>query len=101
MPRWGHDSLSWWLPLVDPARVRPSISFLKVPEPRVAKNWIHVDVQVGGGRGQAWEIRWARVTEAVERLTSSGARVLREEVQDGTPDHVVMADPERNEFCVV
>jgi predicted enzyme related to lactoylglutathione lyase len=38
---------------------------------------------------------------AVERLTAAGATVIREDVQDGTPDHVVMADPEGNEFCVL
>jgi catechol 2,3-dioxygenase-like lactoylglutathione lyase family enzyme len=85
----------------DPAGAQPSISFLKVPEPKVAKNRVHLDVQAGGGRGEPWEIRWPRVTEAVERLTAAGATVIREDVQDGTPDHVVMADPEGNEFCVL
>jgi len=47
------------------------------------------------------EVRWPRVTEAVERLTAAGATVIREDVQDGIPDHVVMADPEGNEFCVL
>ena len=55
--------------IVDPARVRARISFLKVPEAKTAKNRIHLDVQVGGGPDR--------------------------------PDHVVMADPEGNEFCVV
>jgi predicted enzyme related to lactoylglutathione lyase len=41
------------------------------------------------------------VTAAVERLRAAGATVLGEVAQDGTPDHVVMADPEGNEFCVV
>ncbi len=85
----------------DPGGVRPGISFLKVPEPKVAKNRVHLDVQAGGGRSEPWEIRWPRVTEAVERLTAAGATVIREDVQDGTPDHVVMADPEGNEFCVL
>jgi predicted enzyme related to lactoylglutathione lyase len=58
-------------------------------------------MQAGGGRGEPWEVRWQRVTEAVERLISAGATVIREDVQDGTPDHVVMADPEGNEFCVL
>jgi hypothetical protein len=80
----------------------PSISFLKVPEPKVAKNRVHLDVQVGGGRrSEPWEVRWPRVTRAVDRLTAAGATVIREDVQDGTPDHVVMADPEGNEFCVL
>jgi hypothetical protein len=79
----------------------PSISFLKVPEPKVAKNRVHLDVQAGGGRSEPWEVRWPRVTLAVDRLTAAGATVLREDMQDGTPDHVVMADPEGNEFCVL
>jgi hypothetical protein len=29
------------------------------------------------------------------------ATVIREDMQDGTPDHMVMADPEGNEFCIV
>lgn len=42
------------------------------------------------------------MTEAVERLTAAGATVIHEDhLEDGTPDHVVMADPEGNEFCVV
>ncbi len=87
--------------LEDPDGVRPSISFLKVPESKLVKNRVHLDVHVGGGRGQPWEVRWPRVTEAVERLTSAGATVIREDAQDGTPDHVVMTDPEGNEFCVL
>jgi len=82
----------------DPDGVRPSISFLKVPEPKATKNRAHLDVQAGGGRSEPWEVRWPRVTEAVERLTAAGASVLHE---DGVPDHVVMADPEGNEFCVL
>lgn len=87
--------------LADPDGVGPRISFLKVPEPKAVKNRVHLDVQVGGGRGQPWELRWARVTEAVERLTASGATVVAEVTQDGQPDHVVMTDPEGNEFCVI
>ncbi len=37
----------------------------------------------------------------VERLTAAGGTVVREDEQEGIPDHVVMADPEGNEFCVV
>jgi hypothetical protein len=63
---------------------------------------VHLDVQVGGGRGEPLAVRWPRVTAAVERLTAAGATVLGEyALDDGTPDHVVMADPEGHEFCVV
>ena len=41
------------------AGVAPSLSFLKVPEPKATKNRLHLDVQVGGDRGGTpWEIRW-------------------------------------------
>jgi hypothetical protein len=35
----------------------PGISFLKVPEPKTAKNRVHLDVQAGGGRGEPQEAR--------------------------------------------
>ncbi len=46
----------------------PSLSFLKVPEGKVAKNR-----QVGGGRGEPWDVRWPRVSAAVARLIAAGA----------------------------
>ncbi|MGD0605289.1 MAG: VOC family protein [Streptosporangiaceae bacterium] len=85
--------------LSDPDGVAPSLSFLKVPEPKVVKNRVHLDVQVGGGRDNVpWEVRWPRVIEAVGRLTAAGATVIREDGEPGRPDHMVMADPEGNEF---
>ncbi|MET8327446.1 VOC family protein [Streptomyces sp. NPDC005181] len=87
--------------LCDPDGVGPTLSFLKVPEPKVAKNRVHLDVQAGGGRETPWEVRWPRVTEAVTRLTAAGATVVREHEMDGRPDHMEMADPEGNEFCVL
>jgi hypothetical protein len=44
----------------DPAGAGPKISFLKVPEAKIAKNRVHLDVQAGGGRSTPWEIRWPR-----------------------------------------
>jgi hypothetical protein len=93
---WGDGAY-----IEDPEGLRPGISFLKVPELKAAKNRVHLDVQAGGGRGEPQEVRWARVLEAVQRLTEAGAAVIREYLQDGVPDHFVMADPEGNEFCVV
>jgi catechol 2,3-dioxygenase-like lactoylglutathione lyase family enzyme len=78
--------------LHDPSGAGPRLSLLEVPEPKVAKNRLHIDVRVGGGG----EERWARITGKVEQLRAAGASVLRE--FDG--HHVVMADPEGNEFCV-
>ncbi|MCX4725718.1 VOC family protein [Streptomyces sp. NBC_01306] len=87
--------------LRDPDGTGPGLSFLKVPERKVVKNRLHLDVQAGGGRETPWEMRWPRVLAAAERLTAAGARVLREETLQGRPDHLVLADPEGNEFCVV
>jgi Glyoxalase-like domain len=93
---WGDGAY-----IEDPKGLGPGISFLKVPEAKTAKNRVHLDVQAGGGRDEPQEVRWARVQEAVARLTRAGATVVREDWQDGVPDHFVMADPEGNEFCVV
>jgi predicted enzyme related to lactoylglutathione lyase len=72
-----------------------------VSESRVVKNRVHLDVHVGGGRQEPWDARWPRVTAAVARLTDAGATVIRKDAPDGRPDHMVMADPEGNEFCVL
>jgi hypothetical protein len=87
--------------LTDPDGERPGLSFLKVPESKVVKNRVHIDVNVGGGRHEPQDVRWSRVTAAVIRLTDAGATVMGVDPPDGTPDHMVMADPEGNEFCVL
>lgn len=87
--------------LADPDGVGPRLSFLKVPEAKVVKNRVHLDIQIGGGRATPWEARWPRVEREVARLTEAGARVLDIYDMDGRPDHVLMADPEGNEFCVL
>ncbi|WP_328318161.1 VOC family protein [Streptomyces sp. NBC_00388] len=87
--------------LSDPDGAAPGLSFLKVPERKAAKNRLHLDVQAGGGRDTPWEVRWPRVLAAAERLTAAGAKVLSEEALRGRPDHLVLADPEGNEFCVL
>ncbi|WP_410623344.1 VOC family protein [Amycolatopsis sp. cmx-8-4] len=87
--------------LADPEGVLPSLSFLKVPEDKVGKNRLHLDIQAGGGREVPWETRWERVAEAIARLIAAGATVQQEHEAGGRPDHVVMADPEGNEFCVL
>ncbi len=88
--------------IVDPAGRGPRIWFQQVPEPKVGKNRVHLDLKVGGGRDVPLALRTRRVTATVERLTAAGAEVLR--VMD-KPDMefyaVVLQDPEGNEFCVV
>ncbi|QEU89757.1 VOC family protein [Streptomyces kanamyceticus] len=85
------DDSAW---LCAPDGTGPRLSLLRVPEPKTAKNRLHVDVRVPG-HGDAAE-RWARIRAEAARLVAAGGRVLAE--FDG--HHVVMADPEGNEFCV-
>jgi hypothetical protein len=72
-----------------------------VPERKTVKNRVHLDLKVGGGRHQSPKKRRSRIDKAVERLTAAGAQAQREIEQDGNLDHVIMVDPEGNEFCVV
>ena len=62
----------------------PNIWFNAVPEPKAAKNRVHLDLRAPGS-----------VPDEVRRLEQLGGRVL-------VPgdELVVMADPEGNEFCV-
>lgn len=87
--------------LADPDGVLPSLSFLKVPEGKVTKNRLHLDLKVSGGRSVPQDEREALIGAVVERLTAAGATVLAEHRVRDRLDHVVLADPEGNEFCVV
>ncbi|MFJ9697017.1 VOC family protein [Kitasatospora sp. NPDC101183] len=85
------DDGAW---LCDPDGVGPRLSILKVPEPKRAKNRLHLDIRVP--RHGTPDERWARIETEAARLVSAGATVL----QEFEGHHVVMADPEGNEFCV-
>jgi hypothetical protein len=91
----GYDSI------VDPDGVRPRIWFQPVPEPKVVKNRVHLDLGVSGGRQVPLSTRRQRIDAEAGRLVAAGAtrlRVLSEEAVDHYA--VVMADPEGNEFCL-
>lgn len=85
----------------DPDGVRPTISFLKVPEPKRAKNRLHLDLKVSGGRHVDADERTRRIEGKVAELVAAGATVQGRDSVDGRLDHVVMLDPEGNEFDVV
>ena len=87
--------------IADPDDVGPRVSFLQVPEGKTAKNRLHLDVQVGGGRRAEPEGRTRRIQERVDLLVAAGATVLERGEYDGRLDHYILADPEGNEFCVV
>jgi hypothetical protein len=85
--------------VVDPDGVGSRIYFQRVPEGRMAKNRIHLDLNVGGGPGTPLEERKKQVDAEVKRLSGEGATVLRPVEQRGEY-WVVMQDPEANEYCV-
>jgi hypothetical protein len=58
-----------------------SMDFAPVPEPKTAKNRVHIDV----------------LTPDVDALVSAGASVVR--AMDDEIEWHVLADPEGNEFC--
>lgn len=87
--------------LADPAGQLPNMSLLRVPESKVTKNRLHLDLQVSGGRSAPQSDRVARITATVERLQQAGATVVKHYYVEDRLDHVMLADPEGNEFCVV
>jgi hypothetical protein len=80
--------------LVDPSGIAPRLAILPVPEPKTAKNRLHLDLRVATAAPSGQ--RWAVVQAEVERLVAAGASVLWS-MHD---HHVTLADPEGNEFCV-
>ncbi len=87
--------------LVDPEGAGPRIWFQRVPEGKVAKNRLHLDITVSGGRSVPLATRRERVTAEAERLIAAGATRLHVLSEPGV-DHYgeVMQDPEGNEFCI-
>lgn len=86
--------------LEDPEGVRPRIFFQRVPEGKVAKNRMHFDLNVGGGRSVPLEERRARIAAEVARLKALGADDHRGAMQQDDEYWVRMNDPEGNEFCL-
>jgi len=93
--RWDESSA-----LEDPDGTGPRIYFQRVPEDKVAKNRLHLDLRAAPGL--QGEERMTALEAECARLEALGAtRVVRFE-----PDlpfgggHIVMQDPEGNEFCL-
>jgi len=87
--------------IVDPHGRGPRIWFQWVPEEKSIKNRLHIDVFVGGGRDDPIDVRRDRVEARVVELEALGAGVVErhDEPLEGHY-HVIMADPEGNEFCL-
>ena len=85
--------------LQDPGGAGPRLFFQKVPEPKTAKNRLHLDLRAAPGlKG---EERMAALEAECERLVGLGAaRVKRFEPGPFDSGFIVMQDPEGNEFCL-
>lgn len=84
----------------DPEGAGPRVFFQQVPEDKVAKNRVHLDVRAAPGL--AGEERMAALEAECARLVALGAtRVERHEpAPPMDAGHIVMTDPEGNEFCL-
>jgi catechol 2,3-dioxygenase-like lactoylglutathione lyase family enzyme len=78
----------------------PRLFFQRVPEGKQVKNRVHLDVRAAPGlQGDA---RMAALEDEAERLVAHGATRLQryEPAPPLQAGHIVMADPEGNEFCL-
>lgn len=79
-----------WCSLRRPGGGAPFLSFQKVPEGKVVKNRVHLDIRPDGDT----------LEEEQEHLEHLGATTLRF-LDKGKWSHYIMADPEGNEFCLL
>ncbi|MFH8745712.1 VOC family protein [Streptomyces rimosus] len=83
----------------DPSGVGPRLYFQRVPESKVVKNRVHLDVRVG--TGLVGEERLAKLEAECTRLIALGATrvhvLLADEYNESC---IVMQDVEGNEFCL-
>jgi hypothetical protein len=86
--------------IVDPDGQGPAIGFLRVPEPKTSKNRMHIDIRVAGEAPWDMAVRESLIRAKVTELVAAGATAIRDEQYGEFLGHVVMNDPEGNEFCV-
>ena len=70
--RWGDYDAR-----VDPDGAGPRLYFQRVPEPKTAKNRVHLDLDVGGGRGTPMDELRRNIAAAAERAVAAGATKYR------------------------
>ncbi|MDT0265823.1 VOC family protein [Streptomyces sp. DSM 44915] len=88
-----------WFACADPTGAGPRLYFQRVPEGKVAKNRVHVDVRAGAGLVGAE--RLATLEAERDRLVALGAVCERVMLADEENEScIVMRDIEGNEFCL-
>ena len=84
-PRTANEE---WISLRDVPQLG-YLSFQKVPEERMVKNRVHLDMDVDD------------IAVATSQAVAAGARTFGGVVDEGTGLLQVMLDPEGNEFCLI
>jgi hypothetical protein len=88
-----------WSACVDPTGAGPRLYFQRVPEGKVAKNRVHLDVRAGAGL--VGDERLATLLAESARLVALGAHEVRVmPADDENESCIVMQDVEGNEFCL-
>ncbi|MFJ7905584.1 VOC family protein [Kitasatospora sp. NPDC096204] len=88
-----------WFACTDPSGVGPRLLFQRVPEGKVVKNRVHLDVRVG--TGLVGEERLAVLEAECARLVALGAVRGTLLLADGVNESCQnMQDVEGNEFCL-
>jgi hypothetical protein len=88
-----------WFACSDPTGVGPRLFFQRVPEGKVVKNRVHLDVRAG--TGLVGEERLATLEAECARLVALGASHQRTLYADEDNEScIVMQDVEGNEFCL-
>jgi hypothetical protein len=94
-PEHRNDAMA----LIDPDGAGPRLYFQKVPEPKTAKNRVHLDLRAAAGVPP--EGRSDALEAECTRLVALDARRVRRFEADGVNNVcIVMQDPEGNEFCL-
>lgn len=84
---------------VDPSGEGPRLFFQRVPEGKVVKNRLHLDVR--SGTALTGEERVAALEAECARLLPLGAtRVRLQKADEFNESYIVMQDVEGNEFCL-
>jgi hypothetical protein len=84
--------------LIDPEGKGPRLFFQRVPEPKTAKNRVHLDVRAAPDATDA-DDRKQKLRQYADKLVAAGASVVTEFEERGQ-FWIVMRDPEGNEFCL-
>lgn len=84
---------------LDPTGVGPRLYFQRVPEAKVAKNRVHLDVRVGTGLVGAERLAVLEA-EGTRLVALGGVRVRLLEADGENESCLVMQDVEGNELCL-